>query len=50
MTLKRMLLSPPQMVDNYVERQKITPLHICTEELTRTFWRELDVTVPREWL
>jgi hypothetical protein len=35
-TLTRMLLSSsPQMADNYVEWQKITPLPICNEELTR---------------
>jgi len=49
-TLKRMLLSSPQMADNYVEWQKIRLLHICIEELMRTCWRELDVTVPRDQL
>lgn len=49
--LTRMLLpSSPQMADNYVEWQKITPLPICIEELIRTCWRELDVTVPRDQL
>lgn len=49
-TLTRMLSSSPQMADNYVEWQKITPLHICIEELIRTCWRDLNVTVPRDRL